>query len=94
MARKLSLIFIILLIFGVHNLKSPTGAYALSNKVTVSAVVLEQINYKRNKEEVLVETNYEKGFWIISGGNFKESINKKAVFKLPLEKNIIIVPKI
>lgn len=97
MARKLCLIFIIILVllagnFAVTNI--PHTYARTINQVTVSAVVLEQINYKRNNREIIIETNYRNGLWIISENNQASHINQKAVLKLPLEKNIIIVPKI
>lgn len=97
MARKLSLVFIIVLVLLAGNFAVTNIPYAYArtiNQVTVSAVVLEQINYKRNNREIIIETNYRNGLWIISESDQASHINQKAVFKLPLEKNIIIVPKI
>jgi len=57
------LIFIISLTFLVSNL--PSAFSKGENKVRVTAKVLEQINYRRNGDDVLIETNYQNGFWII-----------------------------
>lgn len=95
MARKLCLILIILLVLAAGNLKKAPKAHAqTSNKVTVSAVVLEQINYQRNGQSISVGTNYEKGFWVISKKSLGRSFEKKTAFELPLSEKIIIVPKI
>jgi len=95
MARKLCLILIIVLILAVGNLKKAPKAHAeTSNTVTVSAVVLEQINYQRNGQSVSIGTNYEKGFWVILKNTYKQSLGKELTLDLSPNEKVIIVPEI
>lgn len=60
------LIFILALALFLSNSGRTPKAFAYSNKIQVTATVLEHLTYKKEGEATLAQTNYDKGLFIIN----------------------------